>query len=76
MTKKLEMDFTKGKIFSKFLLFVLPIIGVNLLQAFYTSADMMIVGLSKNTNAVGSIRSRESPSPRAVSRTAGATPAT
>ena len=55
MTKKLEMDFTKGKIFSKFLLFVLPIIGVNLLQAFYTSADMMIVGLSKNTNAVGSI---------------------
>ncbi len=48
-------SFTEGKVFSKILLFVLPIIATNLLQAFYNAADMMVVSLSHEENAVGAI---------------------
>ena len=49
------MDFTEGKIFFKLLRFVLPIIATNLLQTFYNAADMMVVSLSTEQNAVGAI---------------------
>ena len=52
---KQRVDFTNGKIFFKILLFVLPIMATNLLQTFYNAADMMVVSLSNEENAVGAI---------------------
>ena len=52
---KRKAEFTEGKIFSKILLFVLPIVATNLLQAFYNAADMMVVSLSDEANAVGAV---------------------
>ena len=37
------------------ILFILPVLASNLLQIFYNAADMMIVGLSAEQNAVGAI---------------------
>ncbi len=53
--EKREVDFTQGRIFPKLLWFVLPILATNLLQMFYNAADMMVVSLSKEANAVGAI---------------------
>lgn len=52
---KRKVDFTNGKVFFKMVWFVLPIIATNLLQAFYNAADMMVVSLSHEENAVGAI---------------------
>lgn len=52
---KQKTDFTSGGIFVKMLLFVLPIIVSNVLQALYNAADMMVVSLSHEPNAVGAI---------------------
>ena len=49
------MGFSEGKIFSKILFFVLPIMVTNLLQTFYNAADMMVVSLSSEPNAVGAV---------------------
>ena len=55
VTSKGKMDFTTGKIFLKFIWFTLPIILTNLLQVVYNIADMMVVSLSPEKNAVGAI---------------------
>ncbi len=56
MTKDLDRkDFTRGGVFFKILLFILPIVATNLLQAFYNAADMIVVSLSHEENAVGAI---------------------
>ena len=47
--------FTEGSIFDKLLLFILPIMATNLLQTFYNAADMMVVSMSSESNAVGAI---------------------
>lgn len=52
---KRKIDFTEGKVFLKILWFVLPIVATNLLQMFYNAADMMVVSLSSEQNAVGAI---------------------
>ncbi len=52
---KKKIDFTSGKIFPKLFWFTIPIIASNLLQVFYSAADMMIVSLSDEPNAVGAI---------------------
>ncbi len=52
---KKNSNFTEGKVFFKILLFILPIVATNLLQAFYNAADMMVVSLSHEENAVGAI---------------------
>lgn len=52
---KRKIDFTEGKVFLKILWFVLPIMASNLLQMFYNAADMMVVSLSSEENAVGAI---------------------
>ena len=52
---KKKADFTNGKVFIAMLWFVLPIIATNLLQMAYNAADMMIVSLSSEENAVGAI---------------------
>ena len=53
--QKKKMDFTEGKVFFKLLRFILPIVATNLLQTFYNAADMMVVSLSHEENAVGAI---------------------
>ncbi len=52
---KTKENFTEGSIFSKLLFFVLPIMATNLLQMFYNAADMIVVGLSSEANAVGAV---------------------
>ena len=53
--QKKKIDFTEGKVFFKLLRFILPIVATNLLQSFYNAADMVIVSLSPEKNAVGAI---------------------
>ncbi len=52
---KRKIDFTNGKVFLKIIWFVLPIVASNLLQMLYNAADMMVVSLSPEQNAVGAI---------------------
>ena len=46
---------TEGSILGKMILFVLPMMATNLLQVAYNAADMMVVSLSHEDNAVGAI---------------------
>ncbi len=55
MTRLKNSNFTEGGVLFKILLFVLPIVATNLLQAFYNAADMIVVSLSHEENAVGAI---------------------
>ncbi len=55
IAKSQKKNFTEGKIFPKLLLFVLPIVATNLLQMFYNAADMIVVSLSSEENAVGAV---------------------
>ncbi len=50
-----ETSFTEGGIFFKLLMFILPVVATNLLQAFYNAADMIVVSFSAEENAVGAI---------------------
>lgn len=50
-----ERNFTEGPIFSRIILFSLPLIATNLLQILYNTADMVVVGLSSEPDAVGAI---------------------
>ena len=54
-TKRKDMDMTTGAILPKILVFVLPLIVTNLLQMLYNAADMIVVGLSTEQDAVGAI---------------------
>lgn len=54
-TKKKPLLMTEGPLFGKILIFILPLMATNLLQTFYNAADMMIVGLSPEKDAVGAI---------------------
>ncbi len=49
------VDMTKGPLLSKIILFVLPLMATNVLQVFYNMADMIVVGLSEEANAVGAV---------------------
>ena len=53
--KRKDMDMTTGAILPKILVFVLPLIVTNLLQMLYNAADMIVVGLSTEGDAVGAI---------------------
>jgi putative MATE family efflux protein len=55
IAEKRKVDFTEGKLFLKILCFALPLVLSNLLQTLYNSADMMIVSLSSEKNAVGAV---------------------
>ena len=55
-TKKIrDLDLTRGPLLRKIMIFVLPLMASNLLQTLYNAADMMVVGLSSEANAVGAI---------------------
>ncbi len=53
--KRETPNLTEGPIFTKLLLFCLPLMATNLLQVLYNAADMMIVSLSPEKSAVGAI---------------------
>lgn len=53
--RKEEVDLTSGPLLGKIMLFVLPLMASNLLQTLYNAADMMVVSLSHEPNAVGAI---------------------
>lgn len=55
MDKTKKIDMTEGPLFSKILLFVLPLMATNLLQVLYNTADMIAVSLSNEPDAVGAI---------------------
>lgn len=57
MIKTREMDFTHGPLLKKMLLFALPIIGVNILQLLFTAADVAVLGIFTNDNAVAAVGS-------------------
>ena len=52
-----SMDMTTGPLFTKLLRFIIPLILTNLLQQLYHAADIMVVGLSSDPDAVGAIGS-------------------
>ena len=52
-----KIDMTTGSLCGKIILFILPLILTNLLQHFYHAADIMIVGLSHEPDAVGAVGS-------------------
>ena len=52
-----SIDMTTGPLFGNLLLFVLPLMATNLLQMLYNAADIMIVELSSEPDAVGAVGS-------------------
>lgn len=57
LAKRQTIDMTTGPLFRKLLLFILPLMATNLLQMLYNAADIMIVGLSSEPDAVGAVGS-------------------
>ena len=53
--KRKNISLTEGPLFKNMLVFVLPLMATNLLQTCYNVADMMVVGMSKEPDAVGAI---------------------
>ena len=51
-SKANSLDLTEGGIFGKFLAYMLPLMLTNLLQVFYNAADVMVVRLSGEPDAV------------------------
>ncbi|MBQ8310378.1 MAG: polysaccharide biosynthesis C-terminal domain-containing protein [Clostridia bacterium] len=52
-----QTDMTVGPLLVNIVKFILPLIFTNLLQQFYHAADVMIVGLSSDPDAVGAVGS-------------------
>ena len=50
-----ELNILEGPLLGKVFLFILPLIATNLLQTFYSAADMVIAGMSGVEGAIGSI---------------------
>jgi len=55
LTKHRNIDMTEGPLLRKVALFVFPLMVTNLLQTAYNAADMMVVSLSPEKNAVGAV---------------------
>ena len=53
--KRRNVDMTNGPLLVKILVFAFPLILTNLLQSLYNAADMIVVGLSTEPDAVGAI---------------------
>ena len=50
-----SINMTEGALFPKILVFILPLMVTNLLQVLYNAADMVVVSLSTEPDAVGAI---------------------
>ena len=58
LTNKHEMDMTTGNLFKKIIIFCVPLMLTGILQMFYHTADLIIVGrFSSQANAVGAVGS-------------------
>ena len=55
MGKVKQINMTEGPLFGKILGFVMPLMLTNILQVLYNAADMVIVSLSSEPDAVGAI---------------------
>lgn len=55
MVKRSEIDFTKGPLLKKLIIYALPIIGVNLLQILFTATDVAMLGIFTNDMAVAAV---------------------
>ena len=54
-SKATSLDLTEGGIFGKFLAYMIPFMLTNLLQVLYNAADIVVVGLSSEPDAVGAV---------------------
>lgn len=55
MTRRHEIDFTVGPMLKKIILYALPIVGVNVLQLLFTTADVAVLGIFTNDFAVAAV---------------------
>jgi len=55
LKKNHTMDLTSGSVVKKLLLFALPILGSNLLQQLYNTADMIVVGQFAGDNTLAAV---------------------
>ena len=53
--RNMNIQMTSGPILTKIIIFSFPLMITNLLQVFYNAADMIVVGLSSEPDAVGAI---------------------
>ena len=60
MAKTLEMDMTKGPILKQIIRVAIPLIFMNLLQVLFNTADVTILGIFTNDNAVAGVGSSSS----------------
>ena len=60
MAKTLEMDMTKGPILKQIIKVAVPLILMNLLQVLFNTADVTILGIFTNDNAVAGVGSSSS----------------
>jgi len=54
-SKKRDMDMCSGPLFSKMLIFALPIIAMNILQLLFNAADMIVVGRFSGREALAAV---------------------
>ena len=55
LLKRKDINMLEGPLFSRMLVFAIPLMLTNFLQTFYNAADMIVVGLSSEADAVGAI---------------------
>lgn len=53
--KKRDMDMFNGPLFSKILVFALPIMAMNILQLLFNAADMVVVGRFAGSEALAAV---------------------
>lgn len=53
--RKYDMDMCEGPLFSKILLFALPIMAMNILQLLFNAADMIVVGRFSGSKALAAV---------------------
>lgn len=57
MSKKLEVDMTRGPIFKKIIVFSIPLICSNVLQILFNAADILVLGIFVSDGAVAAVGS-------------------
>lgn len=55
ISRKHEMDMWSGPLFSKILIFALPIMAMNILQLLFNTADMVVVGRFSGSGALAAV---------------------
>jgi len=55
LSKKHDMDMCSGPLFSKILIFALPIMAMNILQLLFNAADMIVVGRFSGREALAAV---------------------